>query len=42
MPRNSELRAYQQAMRDMAQEFGGADYLCAMEYYDQSKVLSAL
>ena len=39
MPRNSEIRAYCQAMLDMAQEFGGADYLCEMEYYDQSDVL---
>ena len=42
MPRNNEMRAYRQAMRDMAQEFGGADYLCAMEYCDQSEVLSAV
>ena len=41
MPRNSELRAYRQAMRDMAREFGGADYLCEMEYQDQSDVLFA-
>lgn len=42
MPKSSELRAYRAAMRDMAREFGGADYLCAIEYSDQSEVLSAV
>ena len=31
MPRNSKFRAYQQAMRDMAQEYG-KDNLCELEY----------